>query len=145
MDALAAFPSEAWVAAWTSRCNRSAEYLSAARGWHGVVALRIDPDEDHLESPLYVRLTARDGRWISHGFGTDPALAEHRSFLLTAPYRTWEQLVGQEIDPVRAIMGGTVRVQGRLSELLRWAGSLRVMTELAGQVDTTSGDGACGA
>jgi len=139
MDALVV-PSEAWVAAWTSQCNQNAEYLSAARGWDGVVALRINPDGDHLQRPYYVQLTARDGQWASHLGGADPALAEHPSFLLTAPYRTWKQLIRQEIDPVRAIMGGTVRVQGRLSELLRWSGSLRVMTELAGRVDTEFGD-----
>lgn len=139
MDALV-FPSEEWVAAWTSQCNQSSAYLSAARGWDGVVTLRISPDGDHRERPLYVQLTAQDGSWTSHQFGADPALADNPSFLLTAPYRTWKQLVRQEIDPVRAIMRGTVRVQGRLSELLTWSGSLRVMTELAGTVETAFED-----
>lgn len=139
MDALV-FPSEEWVAAWTSRCNASAAYLAAASGWDGVVALEIGPDDDHLSEPLYVRLCAQDGQWTSFRFGPDRALAEHPSFLLTARYATWKQLVRQEIDPVRAIMRGTVRVQGRLSELFAWSDSLQVMTGLAGQVDTIFAD-----
>lgn len=139
MDALV-FPSEAWVAAWTSLCNDSPEYLVAARGWDGVVVLEISPDGDPPERWFYVRLTAQEGRWTSHRVGADPELAGDPSFVLTAPHRTWKQLIRQEIDPVRAIMRGTVRVQGRLSELLTWSGSLRVMTEVAGQIDTAFND-----
>lgn len=144
MDALV-FPSEAWVADWTSRCNASVAYLTAARGWDGVVALEISPDGDYPARPLYIQLSAEDGQWISYRFGPNSALAEHPSFLLSAPYLTWKQMVRQEIDPLRAIIWGTVRVQGRLSELLTWTESLRVMTRLAGQVDTAFGDEARGA
>lgn len=144
MDALV-FPSEAWVAEWTRRCNASAAYLAAARGWDGVVAIEISPDGDYPTRSLYVRLAAEDGRWGSHRFGPDPALAEQASFALRAPYPAWKRLVRQEMAPLPAIIRGAVRVDGRLSDLLTWTESLRVMTALAGQVDTAFGDEARGA
>ncbi len=139
MDALV-FPSELWVADWTRRCNASAAYLTAARGWDGVVALEIGPEADYPPRPLYIQLCATDGQWSSYRFGPDPALAEHASFLLRAPYSTWKQVVRQQIAPLPTIIRGSIRVEGRLFELLTWTESLRVMTQLAGQVDTAFGD-----
>lgn len=135
------FPSEAWVADWTSRCNTSDTYRAAARGWDGVVGLEISEGGDgFLSRPLYIRLCAEDGCWSSCELGADPALAENATFRLKAPYLTWKRLVRQELEPLTAIITGRVRVEGRLSELLTWTESLRVMTRLAGQVNTTFGD-----
>lgn len=134
------FPSPEWLTAWAGIANEDARFGQAGRGWKGAVGLVIEPVAGVAEPPVYMRLDGFDGQWTAHALGSDAALLDGTLFTLSAAYLVWKRVIRQEIEPVRGVIQGQIRVHGHLSSLLRWTGSLRLMTELAGQLETTFAD-----
>lgn len=131
------FPSSEWIAGWVARSNGDEQFRTAGRGWDGAVGAVILPRAAGISIPLYLRLEGRDGQWTHHDFGSDPALVDATRFVITADYTVWKSVIRQELDPIRGLILGRLRVRGQLSSVLRWANAFRVMTQLAGGIDTT--------
>jgi putative sterol carrier protein len=86
---------------------------------------------------FYVRLEGAEGRWTDVRAATSAALVEGADFVLSGSLDSWRAILQQEMDPLRAIITGHVRPQGQLSALLARTNAMRVMTQLAADVDTT--------
>lgn len=131
------FPSEEWVEAWVAFANRSAEFEASGRDWQGAVGLVIEADADAgLVESLYVRLEGRRGKWLGWELGRNSALVERVVFVLRAPYGRWQELVRQELHPIKGLLQGKIRIEGHLPVVLKWMKSMAILAELAGRVDT---------
>jgi putative sterol carrier protein len=131
------FPSEEWVDAWVALANRSPEFEESGRGWEGAVGLVIEADTDAgFTEPLYVRLDGRQGKWLGSELGRNSALVEGAVFVLQAPYRRWKELIKQDLNPIRGVLQGKLRVAGHLPVILKWTNSMAILAQLAGQIDT---------
>jgi putative sterol carrier protein len=131
------FPSGEWVEAWIGRANESAEFAAAGSGWAGAVGIIVEADFScGVRETLYMRLEGRDGKWSDYALGTDEALLGATSFVLRALYPRWKELVQQELQPVRALLQGKIRIEGHLPVILRWMPAMTVLARLAGEVDT---------
>ena len=130
------FPTQEWFDEWVRVANADTRFRRAGEGWTGSVGLVVRGARGVPARDFFVRLNGADGKWTEVSAGGDPALVNGGDFVLSANLDTWQGLVAQEIDPVRAVITGQVRVRGQLSALPAWTAALRVMTELAGGLDT---------
>ncbi len=134
------FLSSEWVDAWVARSNADPAFVAAGKGFHGVAVAVIDPDRVRAGARQILRLEGSDGIWTRAQLGTGEDLAHDAMFTLTAPYLTWKSVILGELDPIRGLVSGRLRVRGQLSTVLRWSKPFRLMIALAGAVPTTFAD-----
>jgi putative sterol carrier protein len=131
------FPSEEWVGAWLALANRSAEFEASGKEWEGAVTLVIGAEPSAgLPSSIYIRLEGRHGKWLGHELSTDGRLAEGSVFVLRAPYARWKQVIRQELNPIKGLVQGKLRIHGHLPVIFKWTRSVLLLAELAGRLDT---------
>lgn len=131
------FPSEEWVGAWLALANRSAEFEASGKEWEGAVILVIGAEPTAgIPDAVYVRLDGRHGKWLGHELSTDRRLAEGAVFVLRAPYARWKQVIRQELNPIKGLVQGKIRIEGHLPVVFKWTKSVLLLAELAGRLDT---------
>ncbi|MFT4216506.1 MAG: hypothetical protein QM619_04885 [Micropruina sp.] len=126
------FATEEWFAAWVDAANADDRFRAAGVGWKGSVGLVVLGRVD-----TFARLDGAEGRWTTLAVGTAPVLVEGTTFTISADAATWRELVEQRLDPLRALIVGRARIRGQLSAILARTTALRVMTAIAGGLDTT--------
>lgn len=131
------FPSPEWFTAWIEAANNDADFRNASQGWIGAVGAIVRPDQAWSGGPLYVRLDGLQGHWDDSILGRQATVTDGALFCLSADYRIWKRVIRQDLDPIRGLIQGRLRVRGQLSAVLRWNAPFRIMTSLAGQLDTT--------
>lgn len=131
------FLSSEWIDAWVARCNADGAFVAAGEGFYGVVVAVIDPDHVRPGPRRILRLEGTDGIWTRVQLGTGQDLANEPTFTLTAPYLTWKSVILGELDPIRGLVSGRLRVEGQLSTVLRWSEPFRLMVALADGLATT--------
>ena len=131
---MARFPSEAWAEAYRQALAENSEYREAAQAWEGDILLLITPD---AESPggTGIHLDLAHGECRGARFLADASQATSE-FVFSAPRAAWARLLRREVDPVRAIMDGTVKVKGNLAKLMRYTRAAKALVETAGRVPT---------
>lgn len=133
------FPSEEWLAEFREVVNSSDEYADAAATWEGdlVFVYEKEPDKG-VPDDVYAWLdlwhgTCRDAALLS---GPDDPRATGAQFTITAPYSRWKSVMKKEIEPVKAMMQGKLKVRGDLPTIVRHVRASNVLTDLTTQVDT---------
>jgi putative sterol carrier protein len=128
MEKIKAFGPE-FAAAFKDEINRSAVYRQAARGWKWTVGLVVEAEPD-LNFPdstgLFMDLhdgEARDIRVVS----ADEA--GRCDIVITAPYSRWKQVMKKELDPVKGMMQGRLKLKGDLPTIVRYTKASQEMTE----------------
>ena len=130
------FASQAWFEAFEAQINASAEYRAFASDWEGDIAFRVlaEPDRGVPEDLWgYLDLwhgACRGGRAIVSADG------EAAAYTLTAPYSRWKDVVQGELDPIKAMMQGKLRVRGDLPTIVRYVKAANELVRLTGLVDT---------
>jgi len=131
------FPSAEWVAAYGTAINVSEAYRSASLEWtHGPVALVVAA---HPE----IGVATAVGIWIDldRGACRESKLvtaddAQNASFVLTAEYRYWKQIIRKELGPIAGIMQRKVALKGSLPIVVRFIKSAEALVEAATTVPT---------
>ena len=130
------FASQAWFEAFEAQINASSAYRDAASDWEGDIAFRIlaEPDRGVPEDLWgYLDLwhgSCRGGRAIASGD------AEGAAYTLTAPYSRWKDVVEGELDPIKGMMQGKLRVHGDLPTIVRYVQAANELVRLTGRIDT---------
>jgi putative sterol carrier protein len=109
-----AFPTEAWFQALVSLINTSDEYREAAADWEGDIAFLVEAEPDRGREAAYI---------------------------LRAPYSRWREVVTGELDPIKAMMQGKLKVQGDLPTIVRQVRAANELVELTQQIPTEFPDG----
>ncbi len=131
---MAYWPSEEWMSLFKDAINASPEYKAAAANWEGTMAyvFQAEPDKGLLEDVCgFFDLwhgECRDARQIPV---EDAATA---AFVITAPYSIWKQVMKRQLDPIKAIMQGKMRMKGDLPTVVRNTKAAQVLNEVAGTV-----------
>jgi putative sterol carrier protein len=134
------FPTDEWFQALVVLINGSEEYRDAAAGWEGDIAFQVlaEPDRGFPETVWgYLDLwhgTCRGGGVVSE---TEAAGA---AYTLTAPYTRWKDVVLGDLDPIKGMMQGKLRVRGDLPRIVREVRSASELVRLTGEVDTVFAD-----
>ena len=131
------FPSAEWVAAYGIAINASEAYRAASLEWtHGPVALVVPA---HPE----IGVATAVGIWIDLDRGAcreskivTADEAQNASFVLTAEYRYWKQIIRKELGPIAGIMQRKVALKGSLPIVVRFIKSAEALVEAATTVPT---------
>jgi putative sterol carrier protein len=126
------FPSAEWAVAFRSAINENAAYRDAARAWVGDILLLVRPPDAAAPSPG-VHLDLANGECRSAEFHAD---GRHVSseFVFEGTIENWQKLMRHEVDPVKAIMDGTLKVRGNLAKLMRFTRAAKELVETASDV-----------
>jgi putative sterol carrier protein len=130
------FASQAWFDAFVAEINASEHYREVAADWEGDIAFRIvaEPDRSVPEDLFgYLDLwhgTCRSGKVI------DAGEADAAAYTIAAPFSRWKDVVEGDLDPIKGMMQGKLRVRGDLPTIVRYVKAANELVRLTGLVDT---------
>jgi putative sterol carrier protein len=137
-----AFPTEAWFQALVSLINTSDEYREAAADWEGDIAFLIEAEPDRgLPADVWGLLDLWHGACRGGGV-IEADRGREAAYILRAPYSRWKEVVTGELDPIKAMMQGKLKVQGDLPTIVRQVRAANELVELTQQIPTEFPDGA---
>jgi putative sterol carrier protein len=137
---MARFPSEEWLAEYVRRINDSASYREAAESWEGDVAYVIEAEPDKgVPEDVWAWLDlwhgeCREGRLVPAAEG------ERARFVIRAPYSRWKEVIRKELDPVKGMMQGKLKLRGDLPTIVKYVKAANELVNLAQTVPTEFAD-----
>jgi putative sterol carrier protein len=135
-----AFPTEAWFAAFEIEINASEEYREAAADWEGDIAFLVKAEPDRgVPEDVWGWLDLWHGACRGAGI-IDEARAEAAAYAITAPYTRWKDVLQGELDPIKGMMQGKLKVRGDLSSIVRQVRAATELVRLTGLVPTAFPD-----
>jgi putative sterol carrier protein len=138
---LPAFPTDPWFQALVELINGSAEYERAAATWEGDVTFHVEAEPDKgVPEDVLGYLDLWHGKCLGGGI-VDAEKAAAARYVLRAPYTRWKEIVTGELDPVRGMIQGKLRVQGDLPTIVRYVDAANVLVQLTGEIETVFPDG----
>lgn len=131
------FPSAEWLDAYAEQINASATYQEAAATWEGDLAyvFQAEPDKG-VPADVWAWMDLHHGKCRGVRFDVPPAEGEQAKFIIRAPYTRWKEVMRGELDPIKGMMTGKLKLKGNLPTLVRYTRAAKVLVELAGTVPT---------
>jgi putative sterol carrier protein len=134
------FPSDDWFRAFVDVINGSKEYAEYADTWEGDVVIMIEAEPDKgVPEDVYGLLDLWHGRCRGGGV-VDAGRAEAAEFVVRAPYSRWKSVIEGDLEPVKGLMQGKLRVRGDLTKILRYVRGTQELAHLTSRVETTFPD-----
>jgi len=136
------FPSEEWFSAFLDEINASKDYGDAASTWEGDVVLVVGAEPDKgVPEDVHVLLDLWHGACRGGGI-VDADRGEEAEFLVTAPFSRWRDVITGDLEPVKGLMQGKLKVRGDLQKILRYVKATQELARLTRNVETTYPGGA---
>jgi putative sterol carrier protein len=133
---MAEFPGEEWLQEYVQRINDSGDYKEAAASWEGDVAFVFEAEPDKgVPEDIWAWMDlwhgeCRSGKLVSAEEG------EKSRFIIRAPYSRWKEVIRRELDPVKGMMQGKLKLKGDLPTIVRYVKASNELVNLAGSVPT---------
>ena len=114
------FLTEEWVQAFKESVRNSPSYKEAAKTWEGDITLVIKADSKvGMADDVYLYMDlwhgdCRDMRLVPKEEG------ESAKFVITASYDRWKQVAKAELEPVKGMMQGKLKLKGNLPYIVRY-------------------------
>ena len=134
------FPTDDWFQEFIVRINGSDEYRVAAADWEGDIAFLVQAEPDiGVPDDVWGYLDLWHG--VCRGGGVvDPDRGSRAAYLLSAPYTRWKDIVQGDLDPIKGMMQGKLKVRGDLPTIVRYVRAANELVRLTGEVETTFPD-----
>jgi putative sterol carrier protein len=133
---VAVFPSDDWMSIYEDRINGSSEYREAAATWEGAVAFVFEAEPDRgVPADLWALLDLWHGECRGARM-LEPAEGERAPYVIRAPYSRWKEVLRGDLDPVKGMMQGKLKVQGDLAMIVRYVRAANELVNLTTQVPT---------
>lgn len=133
---MALFPSEDWVALYVERINSSEEYREAAADWEGDVSFVFEAEPDrNVPADIWGWLDLWHGECRTGRIVT-PEEGQKARFVIRAPYSRWKEVLAGELDPVKGMMQGKLKLQGDLPTIIRYVRAANELVHLTMTVPT---------
>lgn len=134
------FPTDEWFQDYLVRINASQEYREAAADWEGDIAFLIEAEPDRgVPEDVYAYLDLWHGGCRRAGVIV-PGEAEAARYQIAAPYTRWKDVLLGDLDPIKGMMQGKLKVRGDLPTLVRQVRSANELVRLTGEVETVFPD-----
>lgn len=133
------FPSAEWAEAYRHAINQNAAYQKSAAAWdQGAIALVALPDaQAGLNEVHGMILDLKHGHCGGVVYTTERARIDQTPFVIEAGYAHWKAVMRGELDPVRAMLGGQLKLtRGHLPTIIRDVEGARQLVLSAGAIDT---------
>ena len=135
------FATEPWFQELIERINGSEEYAKAAQDWEGDITFHIEAEPNKgVPTDVFGYLDLWHGACRGGGV-VDQQRAGTSRYVIRAPYTRWKEVVRGDLDPVRGMMQGKLKVHGDLPTIVRYVDAANVLVQLTGEVDTSFPDG----
>jgi len=133
---VALFPSDEWISLFRDLINGSKEYAEAGKTWEGDIAFVFEAEPDHgVPQDLVAWLDLRHG--VCHGARMVEAQEGDRAeYAIRAPYSRWREVVLGDLDPVKGMMQGKLKVRGDLPNIVRHVRAANELVHLTTLVPT---------
>ncbi|HEX6330589.1 MAG TPA: SCP2 sterol-binding domain-containing protein [Actinomycetota bacterium] len=133
---MALFPSQEWLTIYRDRVNQSAEYRQAAATWEGAVAFVFEAEPDHgVPEDLFSLLDLWHGECRAATM-LRPGETGDAPYVIRAPYSRWKEVLRGDLDPVKGMMQGKLKLQGDLAMIVRHVRAANELVHLTTQVPT---------
>lgn len=133
---MALFPSAEWIALYRDLINGSEEYRVAGQTWEGDIAFVFEAEPDRgVPDDLVAWLDLRHG--VCHGarmIGVEEG--DGAAYAIRAPYSRWREVVLGDLDPVKGMMQGKLKVRGDLPNIVRHVRAANELVHLTTLVPT---------
>jgi putative sterol carrier protein len=130
------FASQSWFDAFVVQINGSDYYREVAEDWEGDIAFRIMAEPDRgVPQDIYGYLDLWHGKCRGGKVITE-AEAETAAYTIAAPFSRWKDVVEGDLDPIKGMMQGKLRVRGDLPTIVRYVKAANELVRLTGLVDT---------
>ena len=134
---MALFPGEDWLLEYVDRINGSADYRDAAATWEGDVCYVFEAEPDKgVPDEIWVWLDLWHGECRQSKYAITSDEGEQAKFVIRAPYTRWKEVIRKELDPIKGMMQGKLRLKGDLPTIVRYVKAANVLVNLAGSVPT---------
>lgn len=134
---MSVFPSEEWLKEYTHAINTSADYREAAATWEGDVTFVFEADpEKGVGSDVYVWLDLWHGRCRSSRYDVGKEDGESAMFIIRAPYSRWKDVIRKDLDPIKGMMQGKLKLKGDLPTIVRYVKASNELVNIAASVPT---------
>ena len=149
------FATPEWASAYVEALNANQNYREAAGpsgfppdGWEGDFIFVIEPSGDVKEEILMwiglyhgectgARILGKDEKFqvIKSGEKAEGD-AIGVEFTYAATYDNWVKILKQELDPIRALLGGQAKLQGDMAKVMRATKAAQEMVVTTTKIDT---------
>ena len=134
---MAQFPSEAWLTEYVERINASKEYAEAAATWEGDLAYVFEAEPDKgVPDDVWVWIDLYHGTCRGARFAVTQDEGEKAKFLIRAPYSRWKEVIRRELDPIKGMMQGKLKLKGDLPTIVRYVKAANELVNIASSVAT---------
>ena len=134
------FPTQPWFDAFVAEVNASEEYRVAAADWEGDIAFLVEAEPDkNMPADVWGYLDLWHGACRGGGV-VERRDGERAAYVIAAPYTRWKDVVQGDLDPVKGMMQGKLKVRGDLPTIIRYVRAANELVRLTGEVDTTFPD-----
>lgn len=131
------FPSKEWLDDYVDRINQSPAYREAAATWEGDLSYVFEPEPDKgVPDEIWVWLDLWHGECREARYGLAPEQGEKARFIIRAPYSRWKEVIRKELDPVKGMMQGKLKLRGDLPTIVRYVQAANELVNLAAEVPT---------
>jgi putative sterol carrier protein len=124
-----------WVATYEKLVQEDAAYKEAAKTWEGSVIIHILPKpEIGLDIDLYIFMDLWHGdcRFMRI---VPPDAGEAGDFVITGEYERWKAVMKKELDTVKGMMQGKLKLKGDLPTIVRAVKAAARLVEIVTMVD----------
>ncbi len=133
---MAVFPSDEWLRIYRERIEASPEYREAALTWEGDISFVFEAEPNKgVPEDLWAWLDlwhggCREARMVgSEEGGRAP-------YVIRAPYTRWKDVLLGDLDPVKGMMQGKLKLQGDLPTIIRYVRAANELVHLTTTVPT---------
>ena len=131
------FPSDEWVRLYKDAINGNPGYRTGAADWaQGAVALVCKALPPHLPKDVGIWLDIHQGLCRNASLVTLEE-AQKAPFCITAEYSHWKQIIRKELDPIKSMMQGKLKLKGDLATVVRFAKASRELIDSAAMVEAS--------
>lgn len=134
---MALFPSEEWTKEYIEAINSSPSYKEAAATWEGDVTFcfQAEPDKGVSED-LYAWFDLWHGDCREWKYGVTEQEGTGAKFVIKAPYSRWKEIIRKELDPIKGMMQGKLKLQGDLPTIVRYVKASNELVNIAATIPT---------
>jgi putative sterol carrier protein len=133
---VALFPSDEWLTEFRALINDSDEYRDASTTWEGDIAFVMEAEPDRgVPDDLVARLDLWHGECRGARMIAETEAAQ-TPYEIRAPYSRWREVLDGELDPVKGMVQGKLKLRGDLAEIIRHVRAAKELVRLTTLVPT---------
>ena len=131
------FPSKEWIAEYKNKIDEKPDYKEGGKNWtFGVTVLIISAKpEIGLKEDFYIYLDLHQGQ-CREARTCSLAEAEKQPFVIRGDYDRWKMVLREELEPVKGMMQGKLKLRGDLPTVVRNINAAKALVKCATYVKT---------